>query len=314
MCGEGKEEKETTRLSQPTPNTHTLHNHPLSSASYIFTNTARSAYGAASGTAATLDVAGEVLQGMDTLMRAVKDPAAAANPALAALNSTLTSLYNSVTPALKTAVAAGVESVARRMDDDGSAIPFDGNPLRDEAVFMTAASGARVRVCISSWCADLAAVPGARSVACVCRPAALAAVRRAAERAATGCVWAGGGLLLVAGGSALLFGHFAATAASVAAERDALYGRGTRVDRLVDAKARRRARAATAAAGLSPRSPRWPTTRPSLGRANSGDSATPTGGGGGGAFSFSRPASAFVGPPPLPLPPPARRGSGGSVV
>lgn len=231
----------------PTPPSLTL-------ACYIFNNTARAAAGAAAGTAATLAVAGEMLAGLDTIMAAVKAPAAAANPALVALNATMTTLYDSVTPALKSAVRAGVEAVARRMDEPTAAAAMPSAPLADEAALLVASTGQTVRLCIASLCADLAAVPGARSAACVCRPVALAAVRDASARAATGLAWAGAGLLVAAGGTALLFAHFASQAATVACERDALYGRGTRIDRLVDAKARRRARAAAAAASASPRS------------------------------------------------------------
>jgi hypothetical protein len=91
----------------------------------------------------------------------VKDPASAANPALVALDGTLTSLYDSVTPAWRTAVAAGGGGRWRRMQWMRRRRPAAGAaPLRDEAVCVRAASGANVRVCIAGLCADLAAVPG----------------------------------------------------------------------------------------------------------------------------------------------------------
>lgn len=260
---------------------------PRPSAAITYSDMASAAHRASDGTAASLAVASDVLDGADAIGSMMRDPANIDNPALVALNSTISSLYESVSPGLRAAMQAGAAAVAARIEDDGRPPKVDA-PAKDEAVMIwssptpdspivratqqatqleamdagsnaTAAAAAAaaasvlapqgVRVCQSSLCADMTAVPGARSRTCVCRPATLRTLRRLAEPGAKRAATAAGGLILLSFGCVALLAAYASAATAADYELDAAHGRGTRVDRLVEAKAARRARQQAAGLG-----------------------------------------------------------------
>ena len=67
---------------------------------------AAAAHRASDGTAASLAVASDVLDGADAIGSMMRDPANLDNPALVALNSTISQLYDSVSPGLRAAMQA----------------------------------------------------------------------------------------------------------------------------------------------------------------------------------------------------------------
>ena len=96
---------------------------------------AAAALRASDGTAASLAVASDVLDGADAIGSMMRDPANIDNPALVALNATISQLYESVSPGLRAAMQAGAAAVAARLEDGGKPPRVDA-AAKDEAVMI----------------------------------------------------------------------------------------------------------------------------------------------------------------------------------